>query len=264
MSHHVAELVNLPPHPADPYVGHLGVRPQGRAAHLGARPGRRRHLRAHRPRRGRQPHPRPGLATSAAGPGMAMKAAGVRRRARRPRRRRSSSERAQAARGTRATTSRRPTPRSSCSCARRPAGSQDYFERRGLPGVELPPRGPDVHRSTGASSCRPRRRSSSGSATSGSPRSARATARSTPSTHALRAALDGRYPALDRIHLTDFKVRVLDWRCRDHRRGGPRARRLDRRRADLDHHRRVGATSSRRRGRRCVDSLVYGLLHADD
>ena len=27
---------------------------------------------------------------------------------------------------------------------------------------------------------------------------------------ALRAALNGRYPALDRIHLTDFKVRVLD------------------------------------------------------
>ena len=27
---------------------------------------------------------------------------------------------------------------------------------------------------------------------------------------ALRSALAGRYPALDRIHLTDFKVRVLD------------------------------------------------------
>ena len=27
---------------------------------------------------------------------------------------------------------------------------------------------------------------------------------------ALRAALAGRYPALDRLHLTDYKVRVLD------------------------------------------------------
>jgi 2-isopropylmalate synthase len=27
---------------------------------------------------------------------------------------------------------------------------------------------------------------------------------------ALRRALDGRYPALNRIHLTDFRVRVLD------------------------------------------------------
>jgi 2-isopropylmalate synthase len=27
---------------------------------------------------------------------------------------------------------------------------------------------------------------------------------------ALRDALDGRYPALDRVHLTDYKVRVLD------------------------------------------------------
>jgi 2-isopropylmalate synthase len=28
--------------------------------------------------------------------------------------------------------------------------------------------------------------------------------------NALRRALDGRYPALERIHLTDYKVRVLD------------------------------------------------------
>ena len=28
--------------------------------------------------------------------------------------------------------------------------------------------------------------------------------------HALRTALDGRYPALERIHLIDFRVRVLD------------------------------------------------------
>jgi 2-isopropylmalate synthase len=27
---------------------------------------------------------------------------------------------------------------------------------------------------------------------------------------ALRSALDGRYPALDRVHLVDYKVRVLD------------------------------------------------------
>ena len=68
VSRHVAELVNLPPHSADPYVGHVGLRPQGRPALVGARQGRRRDLRAHRAGAGRQRHPRAGRATSAAGP----------------------------------------------------------------------------------------------------------------------------------------------------------------------------------------------------
>ena len=54
---------------------------------------------------------------------------------------------------------------------------------------------------------------------------------------ALRNALNGRFPALDRVHLTDYKVRVLDTQ-QGHRRGHARADRLDRRRRDLDHDRR--------------------------
>ena len=42
---------------------------------------------------------------------------------------------------------------------------------------------------------------------------------------ALRDALDGRFPALERVHLTDYKVRVLDTE-QGHRRGHPRAARL--------------------------------------
>ena len=42
---------------------------------------------------------------------------------------------------------------------------------------------------------------------------------------ALRDALGGRYPALDRLHLTDYKVRVLDTR-QGHRRHHPGAARL--------------------------------------
>ena len=57
-----------------------------------------------------------------------------------------------------------------------------------------------------------------------------------------------RYPALDRIHLTDYKVRVLDTGG-GHRRGRPGADRLDRRRALVDDHRRRARTSSRPPGR---------------
>ena len=54
---------------------------------------------------------------------------------------------------------------------------------------------------------------------------------------ALRDALDGRFPALDRVHLTDYKVRVLDTE-QGHRRDHPGAARQHRRRRDLDHDRR--------------------------
>ena len=84
-----------------------------------------------------------------------------------------------------------------------------------------------------------------------SPRSARATARSTRSTWRCGPRSNGRYPALERIHLTDFKVRVLD--------GGAATgavvrvlidstdgeRRVDDRRRRHEHHRGVVAGAGR-------------------
>ena len=186
----MAELVNLPPHPADPYVGHVGVRPQGRAAHLGARPGRRRHLRAHRPERGRQPHPGAGVATSAAGPAWSMKAAelgvelddraaGV-----------LSEELKQLeAEGFAVRGGRRVARAAHAPGQRLGAG---LLRGRGLPGDRVPPRGPgrcrvdevDGH-DRGHGEAVGRRRAAS-------PRWARATARSTRSTSPLRAALERR------------------------------------------------------------------------
>ena len=54
---------------------------------------------------------------------------------------------------------------------------------------------------------------------------------------ALRRALGDRFPALDRVHLTDYKVRVLDT-AQGHRRRHPGAHRLHQRRARLDDDRR--------------------------
>ena len=66
---------------------------------------------------------------------------------------------------------------------------------------------------------------------------------------ALRRVLD-RAPTRSstHIHLTDYRVRILDGDGR-HRRRRAGAHRLHRRRAGVDHHRRVAPTSSRRRGR---------------
>ncbi len=107
----------------------------------------------------------------------------------------------------------------------------------------------------------PRPRSSSGSTASASPRSGRATARSTRSTWPLRRALNGRYPALDRIHLTDFKVRVLD--------GGATPDAVVRVLIDstdgerrVDHDRRVDTNVIEASWQALIDSLVYGLLHS--
>jgi 2-isopropylmalate synthase len=79
---------------------------------------------------------------------------------------------------------------------------------------------------------------------------------------ALRAALNGRYPALDRISLTDFKVRVLDTQ-----RGTGAVTRvlLD----STDGQREwttigVSANIIESSWQALVDSIVYGLLHADD
>ena len=54
---------------------------------------------------------------------------------------------------------------------------------------------------------------------------------------ALRTALNGNFPALERVHLTDYKVRVLDTN-KGTGAVDPGADRLDRRRRDLDHDRR--------------------------
>ena len=100
---------------------------------------------------------------------------------------------------------------------------------------------------TATRSSTPRRRSRCGRATSGWWPSARATARSTRST-ALRSVLTQRYPELGRIHLTDYRVRVVEGRP-------PRAQwcgSSSTRPTATAPGRRWGSarTSSRRRGRR--------------
>ena len=76
---------------------------------------------------------------------------------------------------------------------------------------------------------------------------------------AVRAALNGRYPALERIHLTDFKVRVLD--------GGAATGAVVRVLIDStngdDVWTTVGVDSNMIEAawRALIDSFVYGLLH---
>ena len=82
-------------------------------------------------------------------------------------------------------------------------------------------------------------REGASSATTGSSPPPRATDRSTPSTPPCARRSARSTPQLAHVHLTDFKVRVLDT-SQGHRRGHPGAHRLDRRRPHLDDHRRVG------------------------
>ncbi|HEY5156120.1 MAG TPA: citramalate synthase, partial [Acidimicrobiales bacterium] len=76
---------------------------------------------------------------------------------------------------------------------------------------------------------------------------------------AVRAALNGRYPALDRIHLTDFKVRVLD--------GGAATGSVVRVLIDSTDGENVWTTVGvdtnviEAAWRALVDSIVYGLVH---
>ena len=111
VSHHVAELLNRAVNPQAPYVGVVGVRPQGRPAHERHRPGQGR-LRARRPGAGRQRHPlrrqRDGRAGDDHDEGRRARP-GDGRPGGEPR-----SSTTSSASSTRATTSRRPTPRSSC------------------------------------------------------------------------------------------------------------------------------------------------------
>lgn len=79
---------------------------------------------------------------------------------------------------------------------------------------------------------------------------------------ALRSALNGLYPALDRIVLTDFKVRVLDTQS------GTGA--ITRVLIDSTDHRStwttIGVSTNiiEASWQALADSIVYGLLHADD
>ena len=76
---------------------------------------------------------------------------------------------------------------------------------------------------------------------------------------AVRAALNGRYPALERIHLTDFKVRVLD--------GGDATGAVVRVLIDSTDGENVWTTVGvdtnviEASWRALVDSFVYGLVH---
>jgi 2-isopropylmalate synthase len=76
---------------------------------------------------------------------------------------------------------------------------------------------------------------------------------------AVRAALDGRYPALERIHLTDFKVRVLD--------GGAATEAVVRVLVDSTNGDEVWTTVGvdtnviEASWKALIDSFVYGLLH---
>ena len=79
---------------------------------------------------------------------------------------------------------------------------------------------------------------------------------------AIRAALNGRYPALDHISLTDFKVRVLDTQKGT---GAVTRVLLD----STDGQRDwttigVSANIIESSWQALVDSIIYGLLHADD
>ena len=78
---------------------------------------------------------------------------------------------------------------------------------------------------------------------------------------ALRQALDGRYPQLERLHLTDFKVRVLET--------GQGTGAVTRVLIDTTNGERTWTTIGVSENvieaswQALVDSLVYGLLHTE-
>ncbi len=79
---------------------------------------------------------------------------------------------------------------------------------------------------------------------------------------AIRAALNGRYPALDHISLTDFKVRVLDTQKGT---GAVTRVLLDSTDGERDWTTiGVSANIIESSWQALADSIVYGLLHADD
>ena len=210
VAHHIAELVNIAPNPQQPYVGQLGLRPQGRPARQRRGP-QRRPLRARRARPGRQRDP-----GRRVGDGRPVDAGheGGRARARARRRgHRPGARRAQApgARGLPLRGGRR--------LARAVAAPGHRLGRRLLHGRVVPRH----HRSRPAHERRGRRRRGrrpAGVMTEatvkvhvGSERIV-ATAEGNGPVNALDGALRGaigsKFPALDHIHLTDYRVRVLD------------------------------------------------------
>ncbi len=78
---------------------------------------------------------------------------------------------------------------------------------------------------------------------------------------ALRAALDGRYPALERISLTDFKVRVLDTQKGT---GAVTRVLLDSTDGEKEWTT-IGVSTNiiEASWQALADSIVYGLLHAE-
>ena len=205
--------------PAAALRRHVGVRPQGGPARVRHRPPQGR-LRARRPRRRRQRHPLRGVRD---GRQVDARDEGQGARPRRSTARRSpTSSTSSSASSTRATTSRRPTARSSCSCGGPPAGSRTSSTLESFRVIVEP----------GRRACRAEHRGhrqGAGRRRADASRSARATARSTPSTPRCGRPSATRYPQLAQVHLTDYKVRVLDT-GQGHRRGHPGPHRLDQRR----------------------------------
>ena len=88
----------------------------------------------------------------------------------------------------------------------------------------------------------------------------RATGRSTPSTPRCAAPLNGAYPQLDRVHLTDFKVRILDGAGAT---GAVTRVLLDATDGERDWTT-IGVSTNiiEASWRALEESIVYGLLHA--
>ena len=226
----------------------VGVRAQGRVAHQRHRP-RQGRLRARRPGARRQRHPlrrqRDGRAGDDHDEGR-----GARARDGRPGRQHGD-RRPQAPRA-------RGLP---LRGRRRLARAADAPGDRLGAGL-LPRREHARHhrRAAGPATSRPRPRSRCGSATSAMCRRPRATDRSTPSTRRCARRSPTPYPQLARVHLTDFKVRILD--------GAGATGAVTRVLLDATDGERdwttigVSANIIEASWRALEESLVYGLLHA--
>ena len=242
VSHHIAELVNIAPNPQQPYVGASAFAHKA-GLHASAVARRARPLRARRARPGRQRHPGRRL-----GDGRPLDPGHEGGRARARPRRRGRCGRVldelkrlehegyhfEVADGSLELLLRRADRLGAATSS-----------SRVLPGHHRPRAARRAGRRRSACADRldraspPRRRSRSTSAPSASSPPPRATARSTPSTRRSRQAIGAASRRSAAIHLTDYRVRVLDT-GRGHRGGDPGPRRHRRRRADLDHHRGLG------------------------
>ena len=232
VSHHIAELVNIAPDPQQPYVGSSVFAHKG-GLHASA-VARRRDLYEHDPPRGRgQRHPGGRL-----GDGRSLHAGHEggrarlrpRRRGPRPRARRAEAPRARGLplrggrRLARAAVARGPAAGSRTTSPSSRSGSSPTTARA---------------RRTRAGRPRPRPRSRSTWATERVVATAEGNGPVNALDAALRQAIGPHFPALAGVHLTDYRVRVLDTGPGD-RGGHPGARRHHRRRADLDDHRGLG------------------------